>query len=220
MSSRTTQPRRLLPVAQQKDVIVSIASELFLERGFDAVTIGAVNAIAGGSRRDIYALFGDKSGLFARCVELLVAERAASLGPITPTDDLRSCLVSVGKRILDLFVDPRTLALHRLIVSDVAPLSDASRSFLVGGPQRVFDEVVLLLNYYENLDLIHVDNIEVSAKIFVGALTSDLQVRGLLGEVITEMEREEKVDATVEHFLYGVMPRLNVDREQRAKLGF
>ena len=92
VSSRTSQPRRLLPVAQQEAVIVSIAADLFLERGFEGVTIGAVNAIAGGSRRDMYVLFGDKSGLFARCIELLVAERAASLGPIRPrtTFDLAS----------------------------------------------------------------------------------------------------------------------------------
>ncbi|TCQ99432.1 TetR/AcrR family transcriptional regulator [Neorhizobium sp. JUb45] len=197
-------PRRLLPVAQQESVIISIAADLFLQRGYGGVSIDAITSIAGGSKRDIYLLFGDKESLFERCITMLVEENTAPLKRISPVDDIRTCLKSAGLLIVDIFLQPKTLALHKLIVANADLKLSASKSFLEGGPQRVYQAVADLLVHHDRCNLTNVSDAKAFAKIFVGGLTAELQIRALMGETIDISEREAKVDLAVRSFLEGV----------------
>jgi len=99
--------------------MVSAAADLFLERGYEAITLDDLIARAGGSRRDIYGHFGGKEGLFIAAVRRLCEEVAQPMEAL-PLDegDLAASLRSYGSALLRAVLSPRTLALHRLMVAE------------------------------------------------------------------------------------------------------
>ncbi|MUZ65058.1 TetR/AcrR family transcriptional regulator [Agrobacterium vitis] len=55
------------------------AANMFLEQGYEAVSMDTLIAQVGGSRRNIYNHFGGKEGLFIETVTRLCAELALPL---------------------------------------------------------------------------------------------------------------------------------------------
>ncbi|MGO7133513.1 TetR/AcrR family transcriptional regulator [Rhizobium leguminosarum] len=206
---RTTQKqprtRRLVAVASQEPVIIEAATELFLERGYDGVSIDAINAVVGGSKRDIYGLFGGKEALFRSAVEKLATERADLFRDMPPCDDARTALVSVGRKIIEVVLSSRSLALHRLIVSEASRVPRAAEAFLANAPQRAYDVVAVILGTYVKKGEIAVDDPDITARVFIGALVSDLQLQALLGRSVGEAEQQARVDAVVSRLLDGII---------------
>src|SRR5690606_14879724 len=55
--------------------IVALVAPLFIERGYERVTIDDIVAVIGGSKRTLYERFGGKAGLF----EIVIGEYCASV---------------------------------------------------------------------------------------------------------------------------------------------
>ncbi|WP_226584498.1 TetR/AcrR family transcriptional regulator [Acuticoccus sediminis] len=199
-----SQPRRFVAVASQEPVIVDTAAELFLARGYDGVSIDAITAIVGGSKRDIYTLFGDKETLFRRAVEKLATERSDLVREVALSGDLRASLTTVGLRILDVLLSPRTLALHKLMISEAGRIPDVAETFLQNAPNISYSIVENLLNHHAKLGEVRLVEAALSARIFVSALISDLQLRALLGKTVSSSEQRAKAEAVVKHFLDGI----------------
>lgn len=199
-----TRPRKFVPVTDQEPLILDAAAELFLKRGYEGVSIDALTAVVGGSKRDIYALFGDKETLFRRAVEKLAMERADLFLGIPVSDDLRTALRFVGARIISVLLSPRSLALHRLMTTAAARVPEAAETFLHNAPHRAYATAAHLLRQHAAKGDIIVPDPDMSARIFVGALVADLQLRALLGKPVDEAERQARVDAVVEHLLDGI----------------
>src|SRR3990172_9523505 len=68
-------PRRVA----RRQAILDAARELFLERGYDGISMGDVVERAGGSLATVYSCFGSKEGLFDAILDELSAEIAAPL---------------------------------------------------------------------------------------------------------------------------------------------
>ena len=51
-----------------------VAADLFLQRGYDGVTIDKIVELAGGSKSTVYSEFGGKCGLFIKSIENLCRE--------------------------------------------------------------------------------------------------------------------------------------------------
>lgn len=200
-------PSRALPGTDRHAAIVSIAAELFLQRGYAGVSIDAINTLTGGSKRDIYTLFGDKETLFQICVETLTAEQTDVLERVHCPGDLRPALISISRQILDIYLAPRTLALRRLIVADHERTAKAAQSFLSGGARRIFALFAGFLRPYQDAGVLKIDDIDAVAKLFVGGLTSDLHLSALLGHTITEIERDQRINEAVDFFLRATQPR-------------
>lgn len=183
------------------------AAKLFLERGYQRVSIDAITAITGGSKRDLYVLFGDKETLFQRAVANLAKGRSDLVQNMPLLDDPTSSLVAVGRQLLDVILSTEALALHRLMVSEVMRLPEGAAAFLQNGPNRAYDAVGILLRRHIKRGDIILTDADAVARMFVDALTAELQLRALLGETISPDEREAKVQVVVEHLLEGLRPR-------------
>ncbi|MET3354361.1 UNVERIFIED_ORG: AcrR family transcriptional regulator [Xanthobacter viscosus] len=192
-------------------MIIDTAAELFLDRGYEGVSIDAITALVGGSKRDIYALFGDKETLFRRAVEKLATERADLFREVPLSDDLRAALTSIGLKIIEVLLSPRALALHRLIISEAARAPNASEAFLTNAPLRAYETVAQLLRQHAAKGDVLVPDADISARIFVGALVQDLQLWALLGKAVSETEQRVKAEAVVQHFLDGIDIRRGKD---------
>jgi hypothetical protein len=119
-------------------------------------------------------------------------------------NDIASSLISVGTQILSMILSPQALALHRLVVSEVARVQANVGTFCENGPDKTYHVVAKILQWHADRGDIVVADPNTTARIFVDALTGDLQLRSLLGEHIDQSQIETKVHEVVDHLLNGL----------------
>jgi TetR/AcrR family transcriptional repressor of mexJK operon len=128
----------------KRDAIVRAARTLFMREGFEAVSVDAIAAEAGVSKRTVYSHFSDKEGLF----EAIIAqgERLPSLfGEVADADDLRRRLCEVGVALLEVISGPQSNSLGRLLMSEVFRHPELVARFFKAGPQAMHRDLAALL---------------------------------------------------------------------------
>lgn len=133
--------------AQTRTAISDVATHLFVERGFDAVTVAEVAAAAGVSVKTVFNYFGSKEELFLDrdtairdLVVRTVAARPAGTRPTTALGALlhANCILDLdGWGVLD---EPTAYARYRAFLAtwEQAPALEA-RQLL--GNERLADEL-------------------------------------------------------------------------------
>jgi AcrR family transcriptional regulator len=95
------------------------AADLFLERGYDGVSIDELIRDVGGSKASVYHFYGDKDGLFAAVMDELAHDL---LLPLKQLDleglSLAEGLKSFATTLLSVLLQPRHLAFQRLVIAE------------------------------------------------------------------------------------------------------
>ena len=115
MAELLTSAREALAESPKHQAIVEAATELFLEAGYGAVSMDAIAARAGVSKRTVYSHFPGKDVLFGAvmgnvCIGVVGMQAPAKLtsGP------LRQVLTDYGRTFLMLITSPQALAIFRV----------------------------------------------------------------------------------------------------------
>lgn len=133
-------PRRSARGAQRREALLTVAGELFLAHGYDAVALDDLIARAGGSRSTLYQYFGGKEGLYKaalvhQCAALAEPLAQLSLAEQTPA----AALTVLGRHLLQAALAPRALAMHRLLVNDGHRFPAAARAMWEASYGRALD---------------------------------------------------------------------------------
>jgi AcrR family transcriptional regulator len=93
------------------------ALELFLENGFELVTMEAIAAAVGMTKRTVYARYEDKAALFRAVVQRAVERWILPVETLqaVETDDLEATLVGIARIRLDNAISPVGVRLDRII---------------------------------------------------------------------------------------------------------
>jgi AcrR family transcriptional regulator len=95
------------------------AADLFLERGYDGVSIDELIRDVGGSKASVYHFYGDKDGLFTAVMDELAHDL---LLPLKQSDleglSLAEGLKSFATTLLSVLLQPRHLAFQRLVIAE------------------------------------------------------------------------------------------------------
>lgn len=121
----------------KREKIIRSAAKLFLEKGYDNVSINDIIEAAGGSKETIYSNFGNKKNLFEAVVQHMCAEVAIRVD-MRPEGTMEEQLTRIAHSFLSKVVSPQILAFHRLMTSIGKTFPAASRLFYKTGPQRVY----------------------------------------------------------------------------------
>ena len=125
--------------------IIAAASAMFLANGYERVTLDQIAQRAGVSKQTIYSHFRDKETLFrAICAELTEMLTIPLRAP-AKAGDLRSTLTRLGEDSLAMMLDPRSLDLHRLVMSAAARFPELGRAAYEAGAMRIIDDLAALL---------------------------------------------------------------------------
>lgn len=195
--------------AKRIKALTDTATELFLERGYEGVSVDAILNRVGGSRRNVYDRFGGKEGLFIDVVTKLCNEQAQPLREMEIEGrDLDGSLVQFGEKILEIVLQPRTLALHRLMIAEGQRFPELSQAILRSGHEV---GVEILADWLRTRNLLFRENISAStfADQFIFLLTAGPQLRALSGQhdgPLSTAERERISRETVLIFLHGILP--------------
>lgn len=190
--------------------MIDVATDLFLEFGYEGATLDMLIERTKGSRRQIYDFFGNKEGLLEaivteRCLSLGEQVEALSLEGLTP----RELLCKLGLVAATVILSPQGVKLFRLVVQESARNPQLGRLMYENG---VAVSQAKLAAYFERETRAGALNIEYpdeAASMFFSMIKGDLHFIALFWgqEQLTEAFLRARVERGVEVFLRGVLPR-------------
>ncbi|WP_217427996.1 TetR/AcrR family transcriptional regulator [Microlunatus speluncae] len=113
---------------RRRDELLDAAVRLFVERGFQGVSLDDIAAAARVTKRTIYAYFGDRSEIFVAAVERLRLRTIDLAGG--PDDSLEQLAV----RIVEALHSDQGIGLHRLMITEAHAFDGLAARFYSDGP--------------------------------------------------------------------------------------
>ena len=146
------------------------ANELFLQHGYDAVSLDDIVNHAGGSKASIYKYFGNKDGLFTAICdyrrELFFKDICM---PFDFTkDNLRVYLIQTILNIQTHLVLPENASFLRLIMEQVQRNPQLAFHIHKQGPKHIEDAVACVLTKADEIGIIRCEHPNYSAQLFFG----------------------------------------------------
>lgn len=100
---------------------------------------------AGVSKQTVYSHFENKEELFKACIRAKVAGYGFDETATVYDLDLRSALLTITRRFVDLLFDPEVVAMHRVVMGEAASQPRIAALFFDSGPKRTKATVCVFL---------------------------------------------------------------------------
>ncbi|RRN59004.1 TetR/AcrR family transcriptional regulator [Pseudoxanthomonas sp. SGNA-20] len=187
----------------KRAAILEAAKRMFLEQGYQGVSMDQIAAAAGVSKLTVYSHFGDKETLFseaiaAKCREVLPDELFVN----PPEGPLREQLLAIGHAFFALISSEEALRIHRMMTAGAG--EDALRHlFWNAGPRRVQDAFAQFLQARVDEGLLRIGDVPLAASQFFCLLKGELYSKmacGLCGTP-APADLQRHLRATVDFFL-------------------
>ena len=191
--------------------ILQAAETLFLERGFDGVSVEEVAASAEVSKQTIYKQFESKAALFVAVVQVMTGRAADRVQAEMPDPETVSGVVDAlmghGERLLNFAMAPKLLRLRRLVISETDRFPELGRALYEGGPGRAIAGFAAALQRWADRGLLVLDAPLVAATQFNWLVMGDPVNRAMFfGAVhLSTTEQQRHLAQSVRVFLaaYG-----------------
>ncbi len=197
--------------AERLRQLQTAATEMFLDCGYDGVSVDGLIHRVGGSRRNVYGPYGGKQGLFVAAVRALSEEIAGQLTSLPmSSSELRPGLVLYGRRLLELLLQPRMLAIHRLMVSEGQRFPEQARSLCQTGRDHVATGLARWLAAQQDQGALRAGlDTAMLAHLYIDLVICGPQLRALVGELAPGWSAAgiaRHVEASIDLFLHGAGP--------------
>lgn len=118
------------------------ALELFLEKGYAAVSVDEIIRKSGGSKSSVYEYFGTKEGLLHAIISSVANDvlQVAEM-PVVEGTDPRQNLTNIGIKFCSEILSEKGIGLFRLAVSNSRRYPELSLMFYESGPKKTFQGV-------------------------------------------------------------------------------
>jgi AcrR family transcriptional regulator len=189
---------------EKSEQIRVTATELFLRRGYDGVSVDEIVRIAGGSKTNVYNHFGGKEGLFVAIVKGLCEDFLASFVTIDVSNlSVDEGLRSLAWSLLVLLLQEKHLAFQRLMIAESARFPDLGRAWLESGPERSRRIIGRFIEQQQRTGRLRRCDPHQSAVLFHDMISFDLLYRAMVGDRPTDDDVRAKIEAAIEAFLHG-----------------
>jgi TetR/AcrR family transcriptional regulator, mexJK operon transcriptional repressor len=184
--------------------IVCAAADLFLHSGYGEVSMDAIAAKAGVSKRTVYSHFSGKDELFAAVMgthcDQVIGQDSLKLDP---AEEPREVLCRLGTHFLSLVTSPPAVALFRTVVAEAERFPELGKAYFASGPQRWLATVVPYLEELDRQGRLRVPDPASSASTLLYMFKDPLHMRCILGvqQSVSEVEIRDHVAAAVDRFL-------------------
>ena len=182
--------------------ILAAAKKLFIEQGFEGVSMDQIAAEAGVSKLTVYSHFGDKETLFvtaakAYCEQQLPTSMISECGELP----LRECLTRIAQAFLAMVMSPDTVAGHRILCTPQMAATDMPGLFWESGPRRVQDAFSELLQRRTAAGELEIDDIPRAASQFFTLLKGEPHAQLVFGCGQACKDLDAHMTASVDMFL-------------------
>jgi TetR/AcrR family transcriptional repressor of mexJK operon len=180
----------------KRQAILCAAGDLFVAHGYGAVSMDAIARAASVSKATLYAYFASKDVLFATIIREACKENVSAGNFIPDAElDIGRALIGLGGRMLRFLLEPRPLAIYRVVISEGARFPELGRAFYEAGPgvfRTVFADWLVGQHAAGRL---RVEDKLLAADQFISMLRGGLYMRATLGLAAPPWDQE--VDAIV-----------------------
>ncbi|AKC86265.1 TetR/AcrR family transcriptional regulator [Pseudoxanthomonas suwonensis] len=184
--------------------ILEAAKRLFIEQGYQGVSMDQIAAAAGVSKLTVYSHFGDKETLFsaaiaAKCEEVLPDDLFVS----PPEGPLRDQLRAIGLAFFKLITSEEAISMHRMMNTPGTAENALRELFWNAGPRRVQDAFGQFLQARVGRGQLRIDDVALAASQFFSLLKGELHPMMACGLCVDPSPAEvaRHIDATVDFFL-------------------
>lgn len=182
------------------------ANELFLQHGYDAVSLDDIVNHAGGSKASIYKYFGNKEGLFSAICDYRREQFFKDI--CMPFDiekeHLRNYLIQTLLNIQTHLILPENASFFRLIMEQTQRSTQLAQHIHEQGPKHIQNAIACILAKADELGLIQCAQPAYSAQLFFG-IVRNLEWQVLMNIYVPENEQEnlQYIHYCVDRFLDG-----------------
>ena len=197
-------PRRRRPSRDaRREEILEVATDVFLERGYEAGAMSEVARRLGGSKETLYRYFRCKEALFAAVVQESVARHGRqAFGDVLESGELAIDLERLGRALLTFLTSDEHVALRRAVLAE-AGRSDLGKLCFEHGRRTALEPVAARLAKAMAQGRLRRADPWTAAMHFRGLCQSglyDLRLEGVI-EALTAEEIARAVDEAVDVFL-------------------
>ena len=194
--TRRGQERRL--------ALLICATDLFLERGYDAVSLDDIVNHAGGSKTSIYKYFGNKEGLFTAICDYRreVFFKGVCFPYTSEQNNLRTYLVQTLQRFYQHIIQPENIAFMRMFTEQTQKDIQLAQYFYDQCALNIQNTIAFALGQAHDLNEIYCSNPHFSAMMYFGILR-DVEWRLLMGLEVSANDAEitDYINYSVDLFL-------------------
>lgn len=194
----------------KRAAILEAAERMFLEHGFDGVSMDQIASAAGVSKLTVYSHFGDKDTLFIAAVEHYCGKQVPeSLFAPDPTRPMRPRLEDIARAVLALMASPESVSGFRLMCAPARRDPALAEHFWRAGAGKLQDGFAALLARRTAAGELAIEDTARAAVDFFSLLRGDLHPRLILGSGIPAgFDMDAHVRGAVDTFLraYAAVP--------------
>ncbi|WP_010111655.1 TetR/AcrR family transcriptional regulator [Acinetobacter sp. P8-3-8] len=191
---------------ERRIALLLSANELFLSRGYDAVSLDDIVQHAGGSKASIYKYFGNKEGLFTAICDYRREQFFKDICvPFNfDTDDLRLYLIQTLMNFKTHLLLPENAAFIRLILEQTQRSPKLALYIHEQGPKHIQLAIASALTKADELGLIYCKQPIYAAQFYFGIIRH-IEWRVLMNVDIQEDDQEvyNYISYCVDRFLQG-----------------
>ena len=188
------------------DRLLDAATKFFMEKGFDATSMGEIAKQAHASTETFYRHFPTKDELFQRVLlrrtELIKGELNSVLLSQYPP---QKALAVFGELGLSLLLAPEAISLHRILVMEKGRFPEVVETFHAQGPARVQAALAAYLSDQVKKGKLRKMNPDVGARQFFDLVIPEFLFGMNLRSkpVPTKTEMRQRVKEAIDCFLHG-----------------
>lgn len=165
----------------KQQAIIAAAQRLFLQHGFEAVSMDAIADAAGVAKATVYARFKDKEALLqtaiiAKCSSFM---DEATLAP-RPGQPLAESLMAIARRFLALITDSDAVRMHGLMLNEGERHPQLPDLFFRTAIEPTKAKVVAFLRAEMDSGRLDIPDPEMAAWQFLSMVKGEAHMRALL----------------------------------------
>jgi TetR/AcrR family transcriptional repressor of mexJK operon len=195
---------------QPREAVERAARELFIERGYNGVSVDEIARRARVSKPTIYTHFGDKAGLFIHILEAACTRLLAPIvDPIAERRSVAEVLLHLAHSYTRTVLAPEVLSLHRLFIAEAERFPELSRRYHAAGPETAHRALAGFLEARAEAGEIICADAMMAAEQFAGLVLSPIRLKLLFAVESTPDWNvvDAYSEAAVEIFLAGLEPK-------------
>lgn len=195
--------------AERDERLLEIATQMFLEQGFDATSIDALAEAASIGKATLYARYADKGALFAdvlrrRIVEVYGPLEAEVAGNARDADDLETALFKVADRMMEQTLADSTVALGRILAAQAARFPEIAKLAMTEGYGRQLRLIETVLARFAADPRYALDDLTMAADLFLALVHGRATRFKIYGLAIDRAATRVRTRAAVALFVRGV----------------
>ncbi|MFK7956263.1 MAG: TetR/AcrR family transcriptional regulator [Lysobacterales bacterium] len=204
MTNTSAAPSRGRPKsASKKTQIYRTASDLFLEHGYDGVSMDQVAERAGVSKQTVYSHYASKEALFSACIRNKCADHELYDGALDPALPVALVLKNLVGRFNDLFHSDEAIKLKRLLHGHAESNPRLSEIFFEAGPAMMMQSLEHYLQTQVEREVLLIDDISTAARQLLYMIQGEHLMRATLNVSggPSDNDNQQYLDACVALFL-------------------